>query len=148
MAKRLSHQLLSHSTRKGLHVNNRPISVPATMIFILLNALTWLAFGAIVAVGAHPALPVSPLIKGLMASLAFITAGILLALLAFLGKRSRVAYYLTLCLLVVISILTIFDDFGLADFVVLIINIAPFILLIKDRAWYLQERSNTIVENQ
>jgi lysylphosphatidylglycerol synthetase-like protein (DUF2156 family) len=129
-------------------MNHRPISVSATMIFILLNALIWLAFGAIVAVGAHPALPVSPLINGIMASLAFITAGILLALLAFLGKRNRVAYYLTLCLLVVISILTIFDDFGLADFVVLIINIAPFILLIKDRAWYLQERSNTIVEYQ
>jgi len=125
-------------------MNSRPRSVSAALALILLNVLIWFAFGIIVAANVHPALPTSSLIKGVMAFLAFATAGILLILLALLFRQNRVAYFLTLGLLVAISILTIFDDFGLADFVVLIINIAPIILLIKDRAWYLQARSSLV----
>ena len=117
---------------------NRPLSVSVASIFILLNALVWLAFGVIIAANAHPALPNLPLLKGVMAFLSFATAGILLGVFIFLGKRSRIAYFIALGLFVATSLLTIFDQFGLADIVILAINIVPIILLIKDRAWYLQ----------
>lgn len=115
----------------------RPPSVSAALFFILLNALIWLTLGIIIAFNAHPALPDAPLLKGIMAFLSLLTAGILLSLSVFLGQRSRMAYFLTAGLLIAISFLTVFDQFGLVDLVVLAINIVPIILLIKDRAWYL-----------
>lgn len=122
-------------------MTNRPISIPAALIFILLNFLVWLVFGIIIASNVHPALPDQPFIKWTMAILAFITAGILLVLFIFLRKRSQRAYFLTLALFFTISTLTIFDQFGWADLAVLTINIIPILLLIKDRAWYLQTGS-------
>jgi lysylphosphatidylglycerol synthetase-like protein (DUF2156 family) len=128
------------SAGKDLHKTNRPLSVTATLVFILLNILVWLALGVIIAANAHPTLPDLPLVKGTMAFLAFVTAFILLGLFIFLSKRNWIAYFLALALFVATSLLTIFDEFGLADLVVLTINIAPIVLLIKDRAWYLQVR--------
>jgi hypothetical protein len=118
-------------------MSNRPLSVSVTLIFILLNALVWLAFGVIIAANAHPALPNQPIIKGVMAFLSLATAGILLGVFIFLGKRSRIVYFIALGLFVAISLLTIFDQIGLVDLVILAINIVPIVLLIKDRAWYL-----------
>jgi len=118
-------------------MNNRPLSVSLALIFVLLNALVWLALGNIIVANAHPALSVPPIIKGVMAFLSLAAAAILLGLFFFLGKRSRIAYFLTLAFLAVASLLTIFDQFGWSDLVVLIINLIPMFLLIKDRRWYL-----------
>ncbi len=121
-------------------MNNRPVSVSATFILILLNLVFWLVFAVIIAANAHPALPNSPLVKGAMVVLALAAAGALLALLILLGKRSRAAYFMTIGLLGAISLLTILDDFGLADLAVLALNVLPILLLVKDRAWYLPAR--------
>jgi len=125
----------------------RPLSVSIAFIFILLNAFIWLAFSVIIAANVHPALPNIPVLKGIMAFLSFATTGILLGLFIFLGKRSRIAYFIALGLFVAISLLTIFDQFGLADLVILVINIVPIILLIKDRTWYLQIKPHALGDN-
>ena len=116
----------------------RPLSVSATLTFIILNALVWLALGVTIVLHVHPALPDNPLIRGIMAFLSFGAAGILLGLLIFLGKRSRIAWFITLGFLAITCLLTLFDQFGLSDLVVLVIIIIPIFLLVKDRAWYLQ----------
>jgi len=115
-----------------------PTSVYAALGFILLNVLVWLAFSIIVATGVHPSIPEGNQIKWVMIILAFLTAGVLSILWFFLKRHSKVAYYLTLALLLVLSLLTVADDFGLSDLIYLIIAIVPLALLIKDRAWYLQ----------
>lgn len=120
---------------------NRPLSVSVSLGFILLNALVWLVFGTIITAGAHPALPALPLVKGVMAFLSFTIAAMLLGLFVYLAKRNKIAYIFTLGLLTTTSLLTIFDQFGLADLFILGINIVPVILLIKDRAWYLQHKN-------
>jgi hypothetical protein len=89
-------------------------------------------------VNAHPALPVPPALKWIMALLSIGMAGILLGLFVLLRKGNRGAYYLILAFFAVTSLLTIFDDVGLSDIVVLILNIIPIVLLIQDRAWYFQ----------
>jgi hypothetical protein len=119
-------------------VANRPLSVSVSMIFILLNALVWLVFGVIIAANAHPALPNLPLLKGIMAFLSFTVAVILLGVFFFLVKRNRIAYFIALGVMITTSLLTILDQFGLADLIFLIINIVPILLLIKDRSWYFQ----------
>jgi hypothetical protein len=123
---------------------NRPLSVSVTLIFILLNALVWLAFGAIIAANTHPALPIQPLLKGIMAFLSFSIAGILVGVFIFLLKRNRIAYFIALGLFIATSFLTIFDQFGLSDLLILVINMVPIVLLIKDRAWYLQVKPRTV----
>jgi lysylphosphatidylglycerol synthetase-like protein (DUF2156 family) len=127
-------------------MTHRPFSVTIVFVFVVLNALVWLAFAILIVSNAHPALPVQPVVKGSMAFLSFAAAAILVGLFIFLAKRSRIAYFLALSLFAVTSLLTIFDDFGLADLVVVVINIFPLVLLIKDRAWYLQSMPQTPVE--
>ncbi|MEA3350378.1 MAG: hypothetical protein U9Q82_07145 [Chloroflexota bacterium] len=120
---------------------NRPLSISVVFIFIVLNALVWLAFGVIVATGIHPAFPDQPLVKGIMAFLSLAAAGVLLTLFFRLAKRNRIAYYLTLAFFVVASVLIVLDDVGWVDLVVLTINIIPIILLYKDRGWCLRPKS-------
>jgi peptidoglycan/LPS O-acetylase OafA/YrhL len=119
-------------------MNHRPPSVTVTYSFIILNIIIWFALGIIILVNLHPAMPDQPLVKGVMTALSFVAAGALLVTFIILQKHSRVAYYLMLIGLGVASILTIFDDFGLVDLAVLALSLIPFILLIKDRQWYLQ----------
>lgn len=118
-------------------MNHRPLSVSITLIFVLLDALVWLVFGLIIALHAHPALPDDPLIRWGMSLLSIGAAGILLGLFFFLGRRIRLAWFVALGFLAITALLTIFDDFGLSDLVVVVINLIPLFLLVKDRAWYL-----------
>jgi hypothetical protein len=115
----------------------RPLSVTVTSIFILLNMLIWLALGVIIAAQLHPALSVPPAARGIMTFLSIALAAILLGLFIFLFRGNRAAYFLTLAFFAFTAILTIFDDVGPSDLVVLAINIIPLLLLIKDRAFYL-----------
>jgi len=121
-------------------MTNRPLSVSLAFVFILLEALFWLAFGGLVVANIHPGLPDLPFIKEIAAFLAFATAGTLVGLFIFLTKHNRSAYFLALGILGAISLLSIFDDFGWPDLTVLIITLVPILLLIKDRAWYLQAK--------
>ena len=120
-------------------MNKRPFSVRVVFVLIALDALLWLALGLIIAVDAHPALPVQANIKTMMAILSLVAAVVLLGLSMFLAKRSRVAYYLTLAFLLVASLLIILDEVGWIDLVVLAIQIIPIILLLKERTWYLHQ---------
>jgi hypothetical protein len=72
-----------------------------------------------------------------MTFLSIALAAILLGLFIFLFRGNRAAYFLTLAFFAFTAILTIFDDVGPSDLVVLAINIIPLLLLIKDRAFYL-----------
>jgi hypothetical protein len=120
-----------------------PTSVSAARVLVLLNAIVWLAFGVIIAIGAHPALPDSILLKWAMAILGLLTSGILLALFIYLGRRSRLAFFATLAVLGSMSVLTMADEVGLADLAVLGITIAAIVCLIGSRAWFLQGRAGT-----
>jgi len=62
-------------------------------------------------------------------------------------KRNRIAYFIALVLLFITSLPTIFDQFGLVDLGILVINIVPFIFLIEDRAWYLKAKPHPVAVN-
>ncbi len=119
-------------------MTQQPRSVSIAFVFMLLDALIWLTFGLIVALGAHPALPDVPLVRWSMAVLSLAVVGALLGLSTSLRRRNRVTYVLAVALLAVLSLVTLFDDFGLVDLAVLAVTVFPLALLLKDRAWYLQ----------
>jgi len=100
----------------------------------------WLVLGIIIATGAHSAMPDLPAMKSIMAGLSIGIAGVLLVLFILLYKRKRTAFFLTLAFFAVAAVLTVFDQVGISDIVVLVINIIPIILLVKDRAWYLERK--------
>ena len=68
-------------------------------------------------------------------------AGVLLGLFVLMHQGNRNAYYLTIAFFAMVSLLTIFDDVGFADIVVLILNLIPIVLLIRDRKLYLRSQS-------
>jgi chromate transport protein ChrA len=117
---------------------NRPLSAKITLLFILVNCLTWLILGVLIISNAHPALPDQPVIMGIMAALSFAAAGILYILFLLIYRRNRFGYYLTLAALTITALLTFFDDFGLSDLIVLMVILIPVVLMVKDRTWYLQ----------
>jgi hypothetical protein len=119
-------------------MTKKPLTVIAARIFLLLNALVWFSFAVLVATHAHPGLPDSSAVRWIMGILAFGCACALIALVVLLGKHNHIAYYLILGLLVLLAVLTIADEVGLADMVYLVLVFVPLVLLIKDRSWYLR----------
>ncbi|MGB7539695.1 MAG: hypothetical protein WBM17_14230 [Anaerolineales bacterium] len=118
----------------------RPNTATFAFALILLNAIVWLFFAILIALDLHPALPDSAAVRWIMGILAIGCACLLLALVVLLGRRIRMAYFLTLGLLALLVILTITDEVGLADWIYLLLVAAPILLLVKDRSWYLTQK--------
>lgn len=119
---------------------HRPLSVTINLVLIPVNILIWLILGIIIAVNAHPALSIPPVMKGIVAGISIMMAGILLILFIFLLRGSHKAYYFILAFFGVTALLTIFDDVGVSDVIVLALNIIPIVLMVLDRRWYFRER--------
>ena len=119
-------------------MTQRPLSVVATLLLILLSALIWLALGILIASGVHPAVPDDPAVRFGLFCGSLAAAGTLIGLAILLAKRIRRAYHLGLAALSLNALAIIFDDIGWADLIVFIINLIPLSLLIKDRSWYLR----------
>jgi hypothetical protein len=114
-----------------------PRSVSLTVWLLLLDAFIWLAFGLATAAGTLPSIPAGP-VRWVMAALAVGCAAALFALALLLRRRSRPAYLLTVGLLAVTAALAFADQVGLLDLAALLACLAPLVLLLKDRAWYLR----------
>jgi len=109
------------------------------LAFVLVCALIWLALSIIVAADLHPALPESDTYKWIIAGLSFLSAGFLLILFFLLRCRIKIAYFLSIAFLLFIVLLTIMDDFGLSDFIIVMITLTPIVLLIKNHQWFLKK---------
>ncbi len=118
-------------------MKHRPWSVTVTFGLILVNTLIWLVQGIIISLGAYPTMSVPTDLKAVLAGMSFGMAAILLTIFIFLVRRNRKAYYFGLAFFAVTALLTIFDQAGLADLVVLVLNLVPIILLVLNRKWYL-----------
>ncbi|MBN2556751.1 MAG: hypothetical protein JXA97_12495 [Anaerolineales bacterium] len=115
-----------------------PLSVGIGRGLILLNALIWLAFALFLAAGLHPALPDDGITRWVMAALSLMAGTAEFGLLMII-PGSRLAYCLLLALLSLIAVLSVADEVGLADLIVLLLTLAPIVLLHKDRRWYLSQ---------
>ena len=112
------------------------ISVRITLYFLLADSLLWLAYAVVVAAGLHPALPDSAVLRWLIPILALAGSAALPGFYLLARRFGAAGYYPLLTLLLLISLPTILDDFGLADLNVLILHLIPFVLLVIDRSYY------------
>jgi hypothetical protein len=113
-----------------------PKTVKITLILMLVNALVWLVFALAVATGLHPALPANATLRWVMVALSLIAALALTGVTVLLKRRNKVAYVLSVAGLILLVLLTIMDELGLADLLVLVAEVLALVLLIKERKWY------------
>ena len=118
-------------------MENPPRSVIAVLALILLIAGFWLVFAMIAALGLLPGLLTTGPGRWVMAGLA-IGAALVLGILFFLLRmQKKWAFYASLLVLTVISVLSISDQVGLLDWISLIVSLAAIGMLLISRSWYL-----------
>ena len=115
-----------------------PISVTATLIFILLNATIWFVFAFLVIFNAIQSIPTTGIFKWIIIILAMGASWILAGIAVLLKRHMRVAFYAGIAMLAIIAILSLADQVGWLDLFSLLISLVPIILMLKDRTWYFQ----------
>ncbi|HHH83596.1 MAG TPA: hypothetical protein ENL35_11505 [Chloroflexi bacterium] len=118
-------------------MERNPLGLRVLWPLLVANGILWLGFSLVVLSGRHRALPADLRVQAAMAALAALAGMALLGLSWMLRRRRRVAYYGALALLLLIAVLTVTDDFGLIDLLVLALTLAPVALIIKNRSWFL-----------
>jgi len=118
-----------------------PVIVKIALIFILLNALIFFVLGVLIAGGWHSGIPEDAALKWIMMLGMFGGAIVLALLYLLLAKRRRLAFFIALVALALIMMLTIFDQVGWIDLLMLLITFIPFALLILGRKWFLQSKA-------
>lgn len=118
-------------------MQKRPRIVSAAFLLICIDALGWLAFALMVALGLNRGIPQNGLVRWTMAFLAFACALVQASLVFLLARRVRIAFYLTVMMLGLIAVLTVTDEVGPADLIVLLLTVAPLTLLLVSRGWFL-----------
>ena len=121
-------------------MKDSPVVVKIALIFILLNALIFFVLGVLIAGGWHSGIPDDAALKWIMMLGMFGGAIVLALLYMLLAKRRRLAFFIALVALALIMMLTIFDQVGWIDLVMLLITFIPFALLILGRRWFLQKK--------
>jgi len=116
-----------------------PRTTITTQILILLNAAIWAGYAIYTLLTRNTAGIGLSAATWIMSALALAAAAALVVVVLLLRKRNRWGYPFGLALLALIAVLSITDEFGLLDALSLLISLAPLILLIRDRNWYLQK---------
>lgn len=115
----------------------------AALIFILLNAGIWLAFGIYTAVGAHPSYAGNnPLRWIFSAGTIFVGIGII-GLTLLLPKRSHLGFYVAVVTSFGFAMVIIFDQIGPVDIAVMIVGLIPAVLLLLSRRWYFSQPADS-----
>jgi len=113
-----------------------PTTVIVVQALFFLNAALWIVFGALglARMVSRPTEP--PSIGWIISLLMLANAAVMLWLGWGLGKGRKLFFYLAIPVLVVNSVLSVTDQFGLLDLIALAIDVALLILLIVTRSRY------------
>jgi hypothetical protein len=122
-------------------MKKQPVTFTVALGFILLNLAIWLIFAVLVLIGVRPFSSLPDALRWILAALAVTASVIIGALIILLRRRNRIAFHLTLVVLVGLVLLTFMDQVGLIDLAYLVVALAPFVLLLISRRWYFQNDS-------
>lgn len=112
-----------------------PVRVAQALFF--LNAAIWLLLGVSSLIRMTGDNPDRAVTAWIVASLMFGNVGAMLWSGVGIGKRQKRFYYLAVVVLIVNIVLTVTDEFGVLDFVTLVIDLLLLGLLIANRKRYL-----------
>ena len=122
-------------------MNRLPTSVSTTLVLTILNAVFWLVFALIAALGGIRSIAGLGVVKWVMVILALGVSGLLGGISVFLMRRNRLAFYAGVTLLAIIAVLSSMDQFGWPDLFTLLISLVALGLMLKDRSWYCKSRN-------
>ena len=114
-----------------------PRIVTALRILFLVSAVVWVVLGAVTLARMASGSPEQASVAGILAALMAAYALVLCFIAWSLGKRKKVFYYFAIAVSVLTILLTFTDQVGLADLIGLALAVAPLVLLIAARRWYL-----------
>ncbi|MCX6029164.1 MAG: hypothetical protein NT169_07650 [Chloroflexi bacterium] len=117
-----------------------PYIVRAAQAVFFLNAAIWLQFGVLSLIRMAGGSPDRAITAGIVAILMFGNVAAMLLCGVGLGKQQKRFYYLAVAVLVVNILLTVTDQFGVLDFITLVIDVGLLALLIATRSRYLSAR--------
>ena len=111
-------------------------SVTATRWLLALNGAAWVYIGALglLQLAKDPAGHASAI--WIVYLLAFANAGVMLWLARDLGQHKPRIYYFALAVVAVNTVLSVTDQVGLADLIILCLNIVLLLLLLATRSSY------------
>jgi hypothetical protein len=109
----------------------------ARWLFILLGVI-WLVFGVWSILRMNSGGNLSGMMLGIIAVLMFLNSVVLIWIGWGIGKGLKLYYYFGLLVLAGNIFLTLTDEFGIFDLIVLVIAVGLFILLIVTRSKYLK----------
>jgi lysylphosphatidylglycerol synthetase-like protein (DUF2156 family) len=112
-------------------------------MLISMNAVFWLGFAIIVALGGIPGFDGTAGEKWILAGMALGAAVCLAVLAFFLARRKKAAFYTAVTVLTIILVLSFTDQVGLWDVLTMLSILVALVLLLKDRKWYLDERKDS-----
>jgi len=107
--------------------------IRAAQILLYINAAIWIVLGIATLLRMSQTNPESPFLLWIIAILMAGNASMMLLSGWGLGTGHRLFYYLALIVMAVNIILTFTDQFGLLDFLTLVIDLAILALLIACR---------------
>lgn len=116
-----------------------PLNSLLATLFVI-NAAIWIAFGTSTLVRMEG----QGVVAWVLAVLMFGNAGAMLLSGWGLAKQKGSFFYLAVAVLAVNIVLTITDEFGPFDLIVLLIDLALLVLLIETRARYLPARRKRV----
>jgi hypothetical protein len=113
----------------------RPVRLAQALFY--LNAIIWLLFGVMSLFRMADRNPESSVTLTILAILMFVNVGAMLFCALTIGKGRKWFYFLALAVLALNIVLSITDEFGFFDFLVLALDVLLLGLLISHRKSFL-----------
>jgi len=126
-------------------VTRIPGRVRAAQALFFINAAIWLLFGiaSLVRMAAgSPGRPTGTFVAGVVAVLMLGNAAAMLVAGIGIGRQGRLFFYFAILVLIVNILLTLTDQFGVYDFVTLVIDGFLLGLLLATRSQYLAPQAS------
>lgn len=114
-----------------------PPVVMVCQILLILEGAIWLLLGAWYLALQFTEARVPSTCAWIVAGLMFVNALAMLSLAWGIGRRQRAYYYSALAVILVNILLSVTDEFGLFDLIILLLNLAILLLLFAGRSQYL-----------
>jgi hypothetical protein len=120
-------------------LNGLPGYVKAARLLFFANAIIWLAFAVATLVNSSDGSPNGVLGANILAGLMLGNAAAMLLAGLGLGRQNRLFFYFAVLVLVVNIFLTLSDQFGVYDFITLLIDGFLLGLLLATRSYHLKK---------
>jgi FtsH-binding integral membrane protein len=125
-----------------------PDTVRVAQLLFIVNAEIWLLIGIMSLVRITKYNPENPVTAMTIALLMFGNVAAMLLSSIGLGKLQKRSLYFALSVLTINMILSVMDQFGVFDFITLVLDMILFVLLIAARQRYTSSKWNNPTNSQ